>query len=64
LSLKINQTNNNMEKCTNCQRSLSCSCQKRVATNGMQCCAACLQEYEKRVRDEKRLQEEIKNRKL
>ena len=52
-----------MEKCTNCQRSLSCSCQKRVATNGMQCCAACLQEYEKRVRDEKRLQEEIKNRK-
>lgn len=32
--------------CSNCKSTLSCGCQKRVASNGASVCAACLTNYE------------------
>lgn len=28
--------------CPNCKTRLTCGCQKRVATNGTQCCQSCV----------------------
>lgn len=36
-------------KCPNCQSNLSCGCQKRVASNGVQCCTLCIAAYEKSI---------------
>lgn len=35
-----------MAKCNNCQTQLSCGCQKRTASNGVQVCSKCISEYE------------------
>ena len=32
--------------CPNCQRSLGCGCQKRVASDGAQVCQHCISDYE------------------
>lgn len=32
--------------CLNCKSTLSCGCQKKVASNGASVCAACLTNYE------------------
>jgi hypothetical protein len=32
--------------CNNCKSKLSCSCQKRTASNGAQVCNSCLATYE------------------
>lgn len=31
--------------CKNCGRKLSCGCKKRIAKDGQQCCAACVNSY-------------------
>jgi len=49
-----------MDACNNCKRTLGCSCQKRIASNGNQCCAACVAEYEKKLLEIKRQQEQAK----
>ena len=49
-----------MSICANCKTSLSCDCQKRIATNGMQCCAKCVSDYEQKIRQEKLQQEQQK----
>jgi DNA-directed RNA polymerase subunit M/transcription elongation factor TFIIS len=33
--------------CPNCNSALSCSCQKRTASDGKQVCSSCLPAYEK-----------------
>lgn len=35
-----------MNKCPNCQKQLSCSCQIRVATDGTKVCSSCITTYE------------------
>lgn len=35
-----------MAQCSNCQSQLSCGCQRRTASNGVQVCANCLSKYE------------------
>jgi hypothetical protein len=37
---------NEAEICPNCGTTLSCGCQKRVATDGSLCCDQCIQKYE------------------
>ena len=37
-------------KCTNCGRKLGCSCNRRTATNGKQCCSQCISQYEKSIK--------------
>lgn len=32
--------------CQNCQKSIECSCQRRVASDGKSCCTNCLSTYE------------------
>lgn len=32
--------------CQNCKTALSCGCQKRVASNGVQVCSTCITAYE------------------
>ena len=49
-----------MNACNNCSRSLSCDCQKRIASDGKQCCAACVTDYEKRLQELKRIREQEK----
>lgn len=34
------------EPCSNCGATLSCGCQKRVASDGKLCCDNCIQQYE------------------
>ena len=34
-------------KCSNCNASLSCSCQRRQASDGKGCCSSCISLYEK-----------------
>lgn len=48
-----------MSACNNCKKSLGCSCQVRVATNGMRCCAACISDYENKIRQEKQNKQNI-----
>lgn len=37
-----------MSKCNNCGKKLGCGCQKRVAKNGVKCCAACVADVNKK----------------
>ena len=32
--------------CSNCKTSISCSCQKRTASDGKSCCSKCVAKYE------------------
>jgi hypothetical protein len=41
--------NKEAEICPNCGTTLSCGCQKRVASNGALCCDQCIQPYEQRL---------------
>lgn len=36
--------------CANCGKQLSCGCQKRVASNGKNCCKGCLATYENQLK--------------
>lgn len=36
--------------CPNCNSTLSCGCQKRVASDGKQVCSSCLQAYEAKLK--------------
>lgn len=38
-----------MAQCNNCQTQLSCGCQKRTASNGVQVCSHCLAKYEEQL---------------
>lgn len=35
-----------MATCGNCGKSLGCSCQKKKASDGKQCCSSCIKGYE------------------
>jgi hypothetical protein len=35
-----------MAYCKNCQKTISCSCQIRTASDGKTVCSACIREYE------------------
>ena len=39
-----------MAKCSNCNRNLSCGCQKRVASNKAQVCTNCISAYEMKLK--------------
>lgn len=36
-----------MSQCNNCGAKLGCSCKRRTASNGKSCCATCIGNYEK-----------------
>jgi hypothetical protein len=36
--------------CSNCKSKLSCGCQKRTASNGVQVCSTCLPQFEAQIR--------------
>ena len=38
-----------MSQCSNCNQQLSCGCQKRNASNGVQVCSNCLSSYESQI---------------
>ena len=38
-----------MSQCSNCNQKLSCGCQKRNASNGVQVCSNCLSSYESQI---------------
>jgi len=38
-----------MSQCSNCKQQLSCGCQKRNASNGVQVCSNCLSSYESQI---------------
>jgi len=38
-----------MSQCSNCNQQLSCGCQKRNASNGVQVCTNCLSNYESQI---------------
>jgi hypothetical protein len=35
-----------MATCSNCNRNLSCGCQKKVASDGKSACGTCITQYE------------------
>ena len=39
-----------MSKCSNCNQTLSCGCQRRNASNGVQVCTNCLSSYESQIK--------------
>lgn len=39
--------------CPNCDKKLTCGCQKRMASDKKQVCASCLENYEAKLRIEK-----------
>lgn len=39
-----------MSKCTNCGKTLGCSCKRRKASDGKSCCAACVKAYEAKIK--------------
>ena len=39
-----------MSQCSNCNQKLSCGCQKRNASNGVQVCTNCLSSYESQIK--------------
>jgi hypothetical protein len=39
-----------MSDCVNCKTKLSCGCQKRKASNGVQVCSNCLSSYESQIK--------------
>ena len=40
-------------QCPNCNSTMSCGCQKRVASDGKQVCSSCLQAYEAKLKASK-----------
>ena len=38
-----------MSQCSNCNQTLSCGCQRRNASNGVQVCTNCLSSYESQI---------------
>lgn len=40
-----------MSQCPNCNQKLSCGCQKRNASNGVQVCTNCLSSYESQIKN-------------
>jgi len=38
-----------MSQCSNCNKQLSCGCQRRNASNGVQVCTNCLSSYESKI---------------
>lgn len=38
-----------MAQCNNCKTTLSCGCQNRTASNGVQVCSNCLTQYEQQI---------------
>ena len=39
-----------MSQCSNCKKQLSCGCQRRNASNGVQVCTNCLNSYESQIK--------------
>jgi hypothetical protein len=35
-----------MAHCSNCQKPITCGCQKRTASDGRSCCSTCITAYE------------------
>jgi hypothetical protein len=35
-----------MSHCSNCQKPISCGCQRRTASNGKSCCSSCISQVE------------------
>jgi len=42
-----------MSQCSNCQSTLTCGCQQRVASNGATVCANCIARYEAQLANKK-----------
>jgi len=40
-----------MSQCSNCKQKLTCGCQKRNASNGVQVCSNCLSSYESQIKN-------------
>jgi transcription elongation factor Elf1 len=40
-----------MSQCSNCNQTLTCGCQKRNASNGVQVCSNCLSSYESQIKN-------------
>jgi len=38
-----------MSQCSNCKQSITCGCQRRNASNGVQVCTNCLSSYESQI---------------
>ena len=38
-----------MSQCSNCNQTLTCGCQRRNASNGVQVCSNCLSSYESQI---------------
>ena len=38
-----------MSQCSNCNQTLTCGCQRRNASNGVQVCSNCLSNYESQI---------------
>ena len=36
--------------CANCKRSLGCSCERRMSSNGVSCCSACVNSIEQAIK--------------
>lgn len=43
-----------MSSCLNCNRKLSCGCQKRKASDGKSVCSNCLSTYEAKIKEVKK----------
>ena len=43
-----------MSQCTNCKRTLSCGCQKKVASDGTSVCSNCIAQYEANLQNVKK----------
>lgn len=39
--------------CTNCGSQITCGCQKRTASNGVEVCSSCVLSYEDRLRQQR-----------
>lgn len=44
-----------MKTCTNCGSQLTCSCQKRVASDGKEACGSCIIAYEQQLNEKRTL---------
>jgi transcription elongation factor Elf1 len=40
-----------MSQCSNCNQTLTCGCQRRNASNGVQVCSNCLSSYESQIKN-------------
>ena len=39
-----------MAQCSNCQKQITCGCQKRVASDGKSVCTSCISNYENSIK--------------